>query len=81
MPKKAKHSAAARGGQCCMPARARGGAIAHKRGLGGDILGGIGGKFFGGPGANIGRGVGDLIGGLFGLKRGGRVPGHLSAFH
>ena len=79
MPKKAKQCACARGGQP-MPARARGGVMAHKRGLGGDILGGIGGKFFGGPGGDIGRGVGNLLGGLFGLKRGGKVPGP-SIFH
>jgi hypothetical protein len=78
MPKKSKVPKKAK--SCPQCAMGRGGAPVMKRGLGGDILGGIGGKFFGAPGGNIGRGVGDLLGGLFGLKKGGRVPGGSGVF-
>ena len=52
-----------------------GGKTMQARGIGGDILGGLGGTFFGGPGGDIGRGVGNLLGSLFGLKKGGKAHG------
>ena len=52
-----------------------GGKTIQARGIGGDILGGLGGTFFGGPGGDIGRGVGNLLGSLFGLKKGGKAHG------
>ncbi len=58
-----------------VPKKERGGykqgGMAHKRGLGGDILGGLGNMFLPGVGGHLGRGVGDAIGSLFGFKHGG----------
>jgi len=61
-----------------MPRQMKKGGKAHAmqaKGIGGDILGGLGGTFFGGPGGDIGRGVGNLLGSLFGLKKGGKAHG------
>jgi hypothetical protein len=82
MPKKAKKASSSkmgRGGSMKTQAKGRGGAM-QARGIGGDILGSVGNKFFGGPGGDIGRGVGNLLGGLFGLRKGGQVQKRPSVF-
>ena len=55
----------------CAEMACKHGGMAHKRGLGGDILGGLGNMFLPGVGGHLGRGVGDAIGSLFGFKHGG----------
>lgn len=70
MPKKSKACA-----HCVpMPARARGGAIAHKRGLGGDIGGFLGNMVLPGLGGQLGQIGGNALGSWLGFKRGGRIP-------
>ena len=73
MPKHTKSQCAcARGG--AMPARARGGAMAHKRGLGGDIGGFLGNMFLPGVGGQLGQIGGNALGSWLGFKRGGPIP-------
>ena len=55
-----------------MPRGMKKGGMAHKKALGGDILGGIGGMFGGPLGGLIGKGVGDIGQHLLGFKKGGK---------